>query len=169
VLNENFQKQVDSMSKLVSLTGTMLDSPATHDKEYLELTKEGKGSHGNPAETDRITPVRNLMIHVPKSLVHEANPWVLESMSSLSKEDVPLPIYEDWRVVHYAWQGSCERWKAIAKRREEHFLTENDDRENSRTQERLFIISVATTIAMFACWLAQWIWWSGYVGVLGGL
>jgi hypothetical protein len=54
------------------------------------------------------------------------------------------------------WQANENQWQVISEKRQE---------AEKKTDVTRFPIVV--TVGMLLCWIAQWLWWSGYVGVAG--
>jgi hypothetical protein len=65
-------------------------------------------------------------------------------------------LSESKRNLIRNWQANEEQWQVISDKRQE---------AEKKTDVTRFPIVV--TVGMLLCWIAQWLWWAGYVGVAG--
>jgi hypothetical protein len=70
--------------------------------------------------------------------------------------DVCQDLFESKENLRRNWEVNEEQWRLIAEKREEQ--------EKKPSVGRFPLVVV---VGMMLCWIAQWLWWAGYIGVAG--
>ncbi|OCK89295.1 uncharacterized protein K441DRAFT_681270 [Cenococcum geophilum 1.58] len=69
-------------------------------------------------------------------------------------------IVQEWADVEKEWRSLQTEWEKVVEQRKK----EVEEQERDQTA-RLKSIAVKTILGMVACWIAQWVWWVGYIRV----
>jgi hypothetical protein len=72
-------------------------------------------------------------------------------------------ILSVWRFAKLEWEKLFTRWTTQADAREKEDQTDFLD----PVVRRLRNFAMTTVAGMFGCWVAQWVWWVGYVRTMG--
>jgi hypothetical protein len=73
-------------------------------------------------------------------------------------------LFESWdtlielkRNLRNNWAANEEHWRLVAEKR----------REQQVAKPKVGHFPIVVLVGMLLCWIAQWLWWAGYVGVAG--
>jgi hypothetical protein len=66
-----------------------------------------------------------------------------------------------WNAAISEWAWTLRKWNKLIKEREKE-----DSRADPETR-RLRTLTIWTFFGMIGCWVAQWVWWVGYIRVMG--
>jgi hypothetical protein len=61
------------------------------------------------------------------------------------------------RNLRRNWVTNEDQWKEVARKRSEERVT----------KPKVGHFPIVVVVGMMLCWIAQWLWWAGYVGVAG--
>lgn len=70
--------------------------------------------------------------------------------------DVWSVLSESKEKLKQNWEANEDEWKKIEEKREE-----SEKKPNMRR------FPLVVVVGMLLCWIAQWLWWAGYIGVAG--
>lgn len=69
-------------------------------------------------------------------------------------------LLSTWRYCRLQSQIAVNRWTKLADARRQ-------EQEVDQFVRRLRNFAITTVVGMFGCWIAQWVWWIGYIRTLG--
>ena len=71
--------------------------------------------------------------------------------------DVWEALFESTKKLRQNWEVNEEQWSLVAERR----------RVEQERKPKVGHFPVVVVVGMLLCWIAQWLWWAGYVEVAG--
>lgn len=113
-----------------------------------------------------------------KRVAHENELRIKETSPELSqwrsRSQILELIYTSWgeflqlgKDLRGSWGINEQHWVSIGAERMNQRISEADE-EAKAVEPGVGHFPIVVTVGMVLCWIAQWLWWAGYVGVAGG-
>jgi hypothetical protein len=143
----------------------------TKVNKYREILQAGPP--GESIETPYPTEMTTLLMFVEQDLPGITE---LEPLDQLKATQTEIQAPETETVSKSVlWYGRTnlnslcvKEWAALERSWVELLLNGLDKRDAEKTESRRLRNFAAITVAgMFGCWVAQWVWWVGFIGTLG--
>ena len=152
----------------------MLRSLVDDEAEHLRLMNLAKESQVDV--TTELQAREDQMQRIPRALVGASR---IRKVTAYIRSGNQDPFMRGKRGVNWWWELAQE-WERAEHRRKKimdsrdvrpSFAAPMPDGVGGRRtrKQKLHRVIVITFLGMGGCWLAQWIWWAGFVGLMDNL
>ena len=172
------EHQIQSMSRLIRNAEAVQESLSGDDAEYMRLAKrasrkknltDGELELARQIE-ERLDNLKTLILD-SKSMLKDAEAGVYttgrhNAGSDTSGEEEDVAEQDRWEMIENYWLNAGARWESIVRQREMAVSVATASKKDDGITSA---VGRLTVMGMAGCWIAQWVWWSGFVGTLGNL
>lgn len=142
------------------------------DDTEMERIKSEQKSHISTTDRHKILELRTqyeLIIQQRTSRLEDLEAAMNNPQLGLERNRVGKlqTLLDSWdalvklkRSLRQNWAANEDQWRLVAERRDEQ-------RRAAAMKPKVGHFPIVVLVGMLLCWIAQWLWWAGYVGVEG--